>query len=175
MITRVSRVIGTLLIVGAAGVGCSGAASSASISPSNQPPPQDSAEPSPTAALPVDFPIGSWTTTLTEADLRAGGVTGEGEIAENAGTFTLTMAADGTWTAAQVTSVPVRWPVFKGTWTATGPDGFTQVTTFPQDYAGDSVDFTWRIENGSLVLKVVNPPDPILPVVMESHPWQPAG
>ena len=124
---------------------------------------------------PLGFPLGSWSTVITAADLQAGGVTGEGEIGENTGTFTMTMSPDGTWTASQVSETPLLRPVFKGTWTANGPDGFTQVTTFPQDYAGDAVDFTWKIEGGSLMLKVVDPPDPILPIITESHPWQPAG
>jgi hypothetical protein len=127
------------------------------------------------AAIPAGFPIGAWKTTITEEDLRAAGVTGEGELGENIGEFTLIMAEDRTWTAAQVTDVPVRWPVFKGTWSPIGADGFSQVTTFPNDFAGDVVNFTWKLVDGSLVMKVVNPPDDILPIITESHPWQPAG
>ena len=175
MKTRVSLVAGILLVVAAVVSGCSSVGGSASPSPSDQHAPQASAEAPSAAAVPSDFPIGSWSTTITEADLRARGVTSEGELAENAGTTTMTIAADGTWTTAQEASVPLRWPVFKGTWTATGPDSFNQVTTFPPDYAGDSVDFTWMIEDGSLILKVVNPPDHILPILVESHPWQPAS
>lgn len=126
------------------------------------------------AAVPADFPIGSWTTTLTEADLRAGGITGEGELGENSGVFTLTLGEDGTWTTAQEADIEVRWPVFRGTWTATGPNSFRQVTEFPADFAGDVVDFTWALEDGSLLIAVVNPPDPVLPVIMETHPWTPA-
>lgn len=174
MNARGSLVTGVLFVIGAVVSGCSGAASSASPAPSAQPQVSASAAPS-AATVPSDFPLGVWTTTITEVDLRAGGVTSEGDLAENAGTFTMTLAADGTWTSAQDASVPVRWPIFKGTWTATGPDSFNQVTTFPPDFAGDSVDFTWKIQDGSLILKVVNPPDPILPVIVESNPWQRAG
>ena len=119
--------------------------------------------------------VGSWTTTITEADLRAGGVTGEGELAENTGVFTMTFGADGTWSASQVAAVPRRWPVYKGTLVALGPDSFRQVTTFPADYAGDSVDFTWSIKDGALVMHVLNPPDKILPIITETHPWQRKG
>jgi hypothetical protein len=125
------------------------------------------------AALPDGFPLGSWTTTITEADLRAGGMTAEGEIAENAGVVTLTMAGDGTWSTVQEAAVDVRWPVFRGTWTVVDPDTFRQTTTFPADYAGDVVDFTWRIQDDALVLAVDDPPDPVLPIIIESHPWQP--
>jgi hypothetical protein len=66
----------------------------------------------------------------------------------------------------------VKWPVVRGTWTATGADTFSQTTDFPADFAGDVVDFTWRIDDGKLVLRVPEPPDPILPVIMETHPWE---
>jgi hypothetical protein len=117
--------------------------------------------------------VGSWTSTITADDLRASGLTDEGTLAENVGTFTMTFGADGTWSTSQEADVPLRWPVFRGTMVATGPDSFRQTTTFPADFAGDVVDFTWSIEDGALVLHVVNPPDPVLPVVTESHPWQP--
>lgn len=119
--------------------------------------------------------VGAWVTTITEDDLRAGGVTGAGELGENTGTTTLTILADGTWSTSQESDVPLRWPVFKGTLEATGPNAFRQTTTFPADYAGDVVDFTWSIEGDALVLRVVNPPDHILPILMETHPWQPKG
>ena len=126
------------------------------------------------AEVPAGFPIGTWTTTITEDDLVAAGITG-GEIGENAGVFTTTLAADGTWTTAQESDVTLRWPVFRGTWTATGPDTFTQRTDFPSDFAGDVVSYRWGIVDGDLVLEVLDPPDHILPIVTETHPWTPAG
>jgi len=125
------------------------------------------------AGFPDGFPLGVWRVTFTEDDLRAGGITGPGELSENSGVFTMTLAGDGTWTTAQVTDVPIRWPVFRGTLTPTGPDTFNQVTEFPPDFAGDSVDFRWRLDGGNLVLEVLTPPDPVLPVLMETHPWEP--
>jgi len=171
-----TRFIGAAVAIAALVAACSSAPGAASTAPA---PPTTAAPAASVAAtpgpLPSGFPLGSWSTVITAADLRAGGITGEGEIGENSGTFTMTMSPDGTWTASQVSETPLLRPVFKGTWTVNGPDGFTQVTTFPQDYAGDAVDFTWTIEGGSLLLKVVDPPDPILPIITESHPWQPAG
>jgi hypothetical protein len=130
---------------------------------------------SPLASVPDDVPIGSWTTTITEADLRAGGLTTEGDLAENAGVVTLTMASDGTWSTVQEADVDLRWPVFRGTWTVVDADTFRQTTTFPADFAGDEVDFTWRMEGGALRLAVDNPPDPVLPIIIETHPWQAKG
>ena len=125
------------------------------------------------AGFPDGFPLGSWKVTLTEDDLRAGGITGAGELTENTGVFTMTLVGDGTWTMAQVTDAPIRWPVFRGTLSSTGPDSFNQVTEFPPDFAGDSVDFRWQLVGGDLVLEVLNPPDHVLPVLMETHPWEP--
>jgi hypothetical protein len=154
---------------------CSTTPGSPTAVPAGEAPPAVATDSPSVAAIPDGFPLGAWTTTITVDDLKAAGVTNEGELNENSGVFTLTMAEDGTWTTAQVTDAPIRWPVFEGSWTATGPDGFSQVTTFPTDFAGDVVDFTWKIEDGALILKVVTPPDHILPIIMETHPWQPAG
>lgn len=130
------------------------------------------ASPGPGGSIPAEI-VGAWTTTITEADLRAGGVTDPGELKENTGVFTMTLGGDGSWSTAQVTDAPIRWPVFRGTYESTGPNTFRQVTTFPVDFAGDVVDFTWSLKDGTLVIGVQNPPDHILPIVMESHPWQP--
>ena len=125
------------------------------------------------AALPEGFPVGSWTSTITEKDLREAGVTDAGLIKENAGVFTTTFASDGTWSTAQTTDEPIKWPLFRGTYTV-GDGVIDQTTTFPPDYAGDVVRFTWRMENGALVLGVPKPPDPFLGMMTEMHPWQPA-
>lgn len=132
-------------------------------------------------ALPAGFPIGSWTTTITADDLAAVsdeslaavGMSRDDMVKENSGTFTTTFAADGTWSTVQDTDVPVKWPVFRGTYTPTGDAAFDQVTTFPPDFAGDVVRFTWRTEDGRLHLAVEDAPDPILPVLTEAHPWSP--
>jgi hypothetical protein len=134
-------------------------------------------------AIPAEFPVGTWSTTITaddleavnEEDLATIGMSRADLVKENSGTFTTTFGADGTWSTVQETDQPVRWPIFRGTFVATGDDSFDQVTTFPPDFAGDVVGFTWRVEDGMLHLQVVNPPDPVLPVLTESHPWSPAG
>jgi len=130
---------------------------------------------SPTALpLPDGFPLGAWTVTITEEDLRDAGITDPGLLAENAGVFTKTYAGDGTWTVAQETDAPIRWPVFRGTYRSSGLNEIEEVTTFPEDYAGDVVRFTWAREGANVRFTVVDPPDPILPILTETHPWQPA-
>jgi hypothetical protein len=134
-------------------------------------------------ALPAGFPVGTWTTTITAEDLEAVGddflttigMSRTNLVNENSGTFTTTFGADGTWSTVQDTDKPVKWPVFRGTISPVGDDAFDQVTSFPPDFAGDVVRFTWRTADGKLHLTVPDPPDPILPVVMEAHPWSPAG
>jgi hypothetical protein len=174
MTTPVGRAVGAFAMVAAIFAACS--TTPGGTSATSAPSPADSVpSASSTVGLPDGFPIGSWTTTLTEADLLAGGITDQGALVENAGVFTTTFDADGTWTTTQDTDAAIKWPVFRGTWTATGADRFSQRTDFPGDFAGDVVDFTWKVEGGDLLLKVVNPPDPILPIVVETHPWKPAG
>jgi hypothetical protein len=127
---------------------------------------------SPGAAGPL---IGAWVSEVTREDLRAGGLTAEGLLDENSGRFTMTFNADGTWRQVQesLDGAPVSMPVFEGRWEVAG-DQLIQDTTFPEQYAGDRVELTWRVEDGQLHLAVPNPPDPILPVVIGAHPWTPA-
>jgi hypothetical protein len=125
------------------------------------------------ASLPEGFPVGSWTSTITEQDLRQAGMTEDGLIKENAGVFITTFGPDGTWSTSQATDAPIRWPLFRGTFTVAGDGLIDQTTTFPPEYAGDVVRFTWRMEDGALVLGVPQPPDPVLKILTETHPWQP--
>lgn len=179
-LTRVNRVATllalSLIAASVSACGSAGTVTSAAVSP--PPSPAGSA-----LALPPGFPIGTWTSTITAEDLEAVsdeslatiGMTRDNLVNENAGTFTTTFAADGTWSTVQDTDRPVKWPVFRGTLSPVGDDAFDQVTTFPPDFAGDIVRFTWQTVDGQLLLTVPDPPDPVLGVIMEAHPWSPAG
>ncbi len=116
-------------------------------------------------------PLGTWTMTLTDADLRAAGFTDPGAAAENAGTFTMTVAPEGTWTIAQAASQPVRWPVFRGTYTVTGENIAEMRTTFPPEYAGDIVSMQLTEGSDGLAVKILSPDDRLLRVQFETHPW----
>lgn len=124
-------------------------------------------------ALPADFPLGSWAMTVTEQDLRQAGIDHPGLLAENIGTYTKTYVADGTWTVVAETPVPVRWPVFRGTFRMTSAGEIEETTIFPSEYAGEVIRFTWQREGSAVLFRVLDPPDQILPVLTESHPWQP--
>ena len=157
-------VLGAMAVaIAATALGC-GVPGSGSASPSP--------DPSGGSSLISPELAGSWTVTITPDDLAAAGLSDGGLVGENTGTFTMMLNTDGTWSTTQATDVPVRWPVFRGTLSTTGPDSFRQTTTFPADYAGDVVDFTWVLEDGALALKVTNPPDEILPILIETHRWQ---
>ena len=156
-----------VVAVGVGGVaGCAGP-----VGATASPPPATTAAQG--TGLPAGFPLGSWTITITEQDLRDGGITDAAGLLENTGTFTKTYAPDGTWTVVQDTSAPVRSPVFRGTYRASGPNEIEETTTFPTDFAGEVVRFTWQPEGTGVRFGVVNPPDPILPILTESHAWQP--
>jgi hypothetical protein len=128
---------------------------------------------SPARSLPADFPLGSWTNSLTEEDLREAGYTDAATINENVGTGTLTLSADGKWTIAVESIQPMRWPVFRGTYGVTGPNTFRMWTTFPPDLAGEVVDLEWTYGADGLHLRAIDPYDPIIHVQYETHPWQP--
>jgi len=117
--------------------------------------------------------LGTWQVTITKDDLRAAGFTDPGLLNENAGRFTTTYAADGTWSTAQVSldSSPVVNPVFRGTWTATA-DTLEIHVAFPEPYAGDVTTYGWTRDGNELRLTLIGPDDPIGKVITEAHPWQ---
>jgi hypothetical protein len=120
--------------------------------------------------------VGSWTTTVTKADLAAAGIADPNAQDENSGRFNWLFGADGTWTQVQesIDGSPINNPVFRGTYTV---DGSTLVvtTTFPPEYADAGLHFTWRIDGAGLHVDVLDPPDSLMPVVVETHPWSRAG
>ena len=152
-----------LLAISAAALGC---AAPATAPPYGTPP----------ASLAGHPLIGSWTTTVTRADIAAGGATDAATQNENAGRFTWTFAPDGTWTSVQesLDGAPVMNPVFRGTFVV---DAATLIatTTFPAQYADTGLHYTWSIDGDALRLDVLDPPDPIMPLIVETHPWQRAG
>ena len=117
--------------------------------------------------------IGSWTAEVTRADVAEAGFTDAGTQNENAGRFTWTFAPDGTWTNVQesLDGAPVMNPVFRGTFSVEGTT-LTATTTFPPEYADAGLHYAWSIDGDELRLDVLDPPDPIIPIIVETHPWQ---
>jgi hypothetical protein len=132
---------------------------------------------SPGPGVPGDLPlVGTWVTTITKADLTAAGVTDPGLQNENSGRFTWTFVADGTWTSVQqsLDSAPLNSPISRGTYTVSGGT-FVAVTLFPEEYRDKGLHYTWSVDGAGLHLDVLDPPDPMLPVVVETHPWTRSG
>jgi hypothetical protein len=161
-------------IAGAALAGCaSPGASSPGASSPGAPPATGATPPVPLAGHPL---LGTWTTDITRADLAAGGVPDSGVQNENSGRFLWTFAADGTWTQVQqsLDGAPVNNPVFRGTFTIDG-DQLTATTEFPQAYRDSGLHYTWTIDGDEVRFDLLDPPDPVLPLIVESHPWTRAG
>lgn len=130
------------------------------------------------SSIPLNFPLlGSWVTTITRSDLEAAGVVDPGVLNENAGRFTWTFDADGTWRSVQVSldDAPVLTPVFSGTFVVVA-DAMVVTTTFPEQYRDDGLRYTWSTNaDGSVALDLTNPPDPVLEAIVETHAWQPTS
>ena len=129
------------------------------------------------AAIPATFPLlGAWTTSITKADLAAGGITDPNAQNENSGKFTWTFAADGTWTQVQesLDGSPINSPVFQGTYTVDGTS-IVATTTFPEQYRDDGLRYDFVLEGDAVRFDLLDPPDPVLPVIVETHPWTRAG
>jgi hypothetical protein len=130
-----------------------------------------------TPAALADHPLlGAWTVDITRADVAAGGITDPGTQNENAGRFVWTFSADGTWTQVQqsLDGAPVNNPVFQGTFTIVG-DQLVMITEFPEQYRDDGLHYTWAVEGDEARFDLLDPPDPVLPLIVETHPWKRAG
>jgi hypothetical protein len=132
------------------------------------------ASPAPSPSATGGAPLGTWKVTITEADFERAGLTNPGANDENAGTFTFTINADGTFTETQQADHPVKWPVFRGEWTAQGTDQLQLRTTFPADFVGETIVITWETASDGLHLRLVSPDEPYLRAHFETHPWSPA-
>jgi hypothetical protein len=133
--------------------------------------------PAGSGGIPSDHPlIGTWTMDLSRADLTAGGITDPGLLNENAGRYSWTFAADGTWTqvAESLDGAPMVNPVFRGTYLFEG-DTLIATTTFPEQYVDSGLHYTWAIDGDEVRFDLLDPPDPILPIMIETHPWKRVG
>jgi hypothetical protein len=152
--------LGVLAILLSACAGSGGSTSPATSSASHKP-------------APSGFPmLGGWTTTVTKDEIAARGFADPGIQNENSGTFTWVFEADGTWRSVQASldGSPIRNPVFSGWYTVNGST-LTLVTDFPEAYRDDGIDYAFTVEADAVRMQVLNPPDDVMPIVFESHPW----
>lgn len=120
--------------------------------------------------------LGSWVTTVTKADFAAAGVTDPALQNENSGRFTWTFGPDGTWTVVQesIDGSLINNPVFRGGYIVAG-DTLVVTTEFPSDNRDAGLHYTWTKDGSAVRFDVIDAPDPMLPVIVESHPWTPAS
>lgn len=120
--------------------------------------------------------IGMWTVDVTEADLAAGGIADPGGQNENSGRFTWTFAADGTWTQVQqrLDGAPINSPVFQGTFVVDG-EQLIATTEFPEQYRDSGLHYTWAVDGDEARFDLLDPPDQVLPLIVETHPWRRAS
>ena len=113
---------------------------------------------------------------MTRADLAAGGIADSATQNENSGRFSWTFAPDGTWTSIQqsLEGAPINSPVFRGTYVV---DGETLIakTTFPEQYADEGLHYTFAVTGDEVRFDLLDPPDPLLPIIVETHPWRRGG
>jgi hypothetical protein len=159
--TRTGIAATLVLAAGVALAGCAGVVSTATPAPTQT-----------TAAAGASPLVGSWRMELTKPDLANAGVSDPGLQNENSGRFTWTFAGDGTWTSIQesLDGSLVMNPVFRGTYTVAGGT-FVATTSFPEQYADSGLHYAFTIDGAALRLDVLDPPDPIVELIAETHPW----
>ena len=139
--------------------------------PSN--PPATTGAGASTPAVPADFPlIGTWVTSVTKDDLAAAGIADPRAQNENSGRFTWTFNADGTWTQVQesLDGSPINSPVFRGTYAISGSE-LVATTQFPEQYADSGLRYTWELDGDAVTFDLLNAPDEVLPVIIETNGW----
>jgi hypothetical protein len=115
------------------------------------------------AATAPKVPLGTFKTTITDADLRAGGVS---DIAENHGTYTMRLLPKGRWTLHQVAPNALQNSAHAGTYTVRrNAIRFTDT--------GFDVGFTARLsfEGKRLRFKILSADIPELRVIWGAHSW----
>ena len=115
------------------------------------------------------FPTGVFRTTITDADLRAGGVK---DIAQNHGTYTMTLRP-GRWTFVQKAPNPLEIPVAGGVYAVAG-NGIRFTIRNPAPLNGASVHGTWTYNGKALRFQGMRE-DPGAHVVFTAHPWRKLG
>jgi hypothetical protein len=116
--------------------------------------------------------VGAWVTSITKADLAAAGVTDPGLQNENSGRFIWTFEPDGSWTSVQesLDGSPLNNPVFRGTYTVDG-SSLVAITEFPAEFRDAGLHYTFTLEGSSVRFDILDPPDPMLPAIVETHAW----
>ena len=125
--------------------------------------------PAPTPAL-GDFPLGTYTTTLTRDDVKNAGFPSEHDMDENAGFFTLDVNDDGTWRFVQTSNVPLENPVFQGTFAVDGDQIAFRVIE-PLEFNTEVDTVTWKLIGKTMLFTWVGPDQGLSTLIWTKHPW----
>ena len=121
------------------------------------------------AAISIAVPTGTFTTSISNADLTAGKVSGSG-LAANRGTYRLRIDAGGQWTMKNTAAGHLINPTQSGTYRATASAvAFTNLLT------GGTFTARLTLRAGSLRFTILKASRPELRVVFGAHPWRKIG
>jgi len=120
--------------------------------------------------------VGTWQSTITKDDLRSAGISDPGLLNENAGRFTRSFLADGTWAMAQesLDASPIHNPAGRGTYTVEGNELRLKIE-FPTDLQGVIERYRWSLDGKELRLTMLEPDDQLARIGAETHPWTRTG
>jgi hypothetical protein len=114
---------------------------------------------------------GTYRVAISDADLKAHGVTSPGDIHENHGLFTWVLR-DGHWQAHQK-AAGLENPNFTGLYTLKG----NRITFafLPKGNAPPSITMRWKLAAGKLRFTYVRGGDPIVQTFFTAHAWTKIG
>ncbi len=116
------------------------------------------------AAISIAVPTGTFTTTISDADLIAGHA---GNLAGNRGTYTLKIQTGGRWTMKNTAAGHLINPTQGGTYRTTGSS-----VAFTNLFTGGTFTARLAYRSGVLRFTILRASRPELRVVFGAHPWR---
>ena len=116
------------------------------------------------STIALGVPIGTFTTTITNADLIAGHA---GNLAGNRGTYTLNIQTGGRWTMKNTAAGHLINPTQGGTYRVSGTS-----VSFVNLFTGGTFTARLAYRSGVLRFTILRASRPELRVVFGAHPWR---
>jgi hypothetical protein len=121
------------------------------------------------AAAALAIPTGTFTTTIGNADLAAGHVTGSMVVASR-GVYTLKIERGGRWTTKNTAPGHLINPMQGGTYRASGT-----AYAFTNLFTGGTFTARLAYRTGVLRFTILKASRPELRVIFGAHPWRRVG
>jgi hypothetical protein len=118
------------------------------------------------AAIALAVPTGTFTTSISNADLAAGHVTGSA-VAASRGTYTLKLAAGGSWSLKNTAPGHLINPPHSGTYRVSGGS-----VMFTDLFTGGTFTARLVLRSGVLRFTILRASRPELRVIFGAHPWR---